>query len=202
MDKILQILCLTVRPTCTDNCGMKIWLCLWMNHTEIKFSCYHDSETWYCSGKTKIQDFEPKTYSFSFCNECKREEPGNLYGLYYNVTIYDELNETSCLRMGGGGLRRWRIDRCERSPPYAAIPNQIGDTDPGWDITPDGPDPGSPGPSHRSRLPQKVSLKHCTSSFVMSWSLNVYHWRTKSSFPAGRRAWPSWMNVWACPLWL
>ena len=94
-----------------------------------KFSCYHDSETWYCSGRTRIQDFEPKSYSFSFCNECKREEPGNLNGLYYNVTIYDEHNKTSCVRMGGGGFRRWQINRCERSPPYAAIPNQIGDTD-------------------------------------------------------------------------
>ena len=112
-----------------------------------KFVCYHDYETWYCSGRTRIQDFEPKSYSFSFCYSCKqkepgyhgnlrglyKKEPGNLQGLYYNVTINNERNETSCVRMGssGGGVghRKLRIDRCARSPQYAAIPNQIGGTD-------------------------------------------------------------------------
>ena len=91
-----------------------------------KFFCYHDSETWHCIGKTKIQDFEPKSYSFSSCNKCGATH-GNLSGLYYNVTIYDESNKTSCvdLKMAKGQ----RIDRCERSYQYAAIPNQIGSTD-------------------------------------------------------------------------
>ena len=90
-----------------------------------KFICYHDSEYWYCKGKTKIQDFEPKSYSFSFCNSCGAIH-GNLSGLYYNVTIYDESNKTSCvdLNMAQGQ----RIDRCERSYQYAAVPNQIGGT--------------------------------------------------------------------------
>ena len=91
-----------------------------------KFICYHDSEYWHCSGKTRIQDFEPKSYSFSFCNECGKMD-GNLNGLYYNVTIFDESNRTSCvdLNMAQGK----RIGRCERSYQYAAIPNQIGGTD-------------------------------------------------------------------------
>ena len=91
-----------------------------------KFICHHDSNSWYCSGKTRIQDFEPKSYSFSFCNECG-ERHGNLSGLHYNVTIYDESNKTSCvdLKMAKGQ----RIDCCERSYQYAAIPNQIGNTD-------------------------------------------------------------------------
>ena len=91
-----------------------------------KFICYHDSEYWHCSGKTKIQDFEPKSYSFSFCNSCGAKH-GNLSGLYYNVTIFDESNKTSCvdLNMAQGQ----RIDRCERSYQYAAVPNQIGGTD-------------------------------------------------------------------------
>ena len=90
-----------------------------------KFICYHNNETWHCSGKTKIQDFEPKSYSFSFCNSCGAAH-GNLSGLYYNVTIYDESNKTSCadLNMKQGQ----RIDRCERSYQYAAIPNQAGGT--------------------------------------------------------------------------
>ena len=91
-----------------------------------KFICYTNSSTWHCKGKTKIQDFEPKSYSFSFCNSCGARH-GNLNGLYYNVTIYDESNKTSCvdLKMAQGQ----RIDRCERSYQFAAIPNQIGGTD-------------------------------------------------------------------------
>ena len=91
-----------------------------------KFICYHDSKSWNCSGKTTIQDFEPKSYSFSFCVWCGQTH-GNLSGLYYNVTIYDESNKTSCvdLKMAQGQ----RIDRCKRSYQYAAIPNQIGGTD-------------------------------------------------------------------------
>ena len=91
-----------------------------------KFICYHDSEYWYCKGKTKIQDFEPKSYSFSFCNECDKIH-GNLNGLYYNVTIYDESNKTSCVDLNLAPGKR--IGRCKRSYQYAAIPNQIGYTD-------------------------------------------------------------------------
>ena len=90
-----------------------------------KFICYYDSESWYCSGKTKIQDFEPK--SFSFCFDCGKVHRGNLNGLYYNVTIYDESNKTSCVDLNM--TQGQRIDRCERSYQYAAIPNQIGGTD-------------------------------------------------------------------------
>ena len=92
-----------------------------------KFICYREAGIWYCSGKTRIQDFEPKSYSFSFCFDCDKKYKGNLNGLWYNVTIYDEPNKTSCvdLKMAQGQ----RIDRCERSYQYAAIPNQIGGTD-------------------------------------------------------------------------
>ena len=92
-----------------------------------KFFCYHDSDTWYCNGKTKVQDFEPKIYFFSFGFGCNETYSGSLNGLWYNVTIYDESNKTSCvdLKMKQGQ----RIDRCERSYQYATIPNQIGGTD-------------------------------------------------------------------------
>ena len=37
-----------------------------------KFFCYENetNKIYHCRGITKIQDFEPKSYSFSFCNEC------------------------------------------------------------------------------------------------------------------------------------
>ena len=92
-----------------------------------KFICYKDANIWYCSGKTKIQDFEPKSYSFSVCFDCHDVQSGNLNGLYYNVTIYDESNRTSCVDLK---MAQWqRIDQCERSYQFAAIPNQVGGTD-------------------------------------------------------------------------
>ena len=92
-----------------------------------KFICYREAGIWYCKGKTRIQDFEPKSYSFSFCFDCEKKYKGNLNGLWYNVTIYDESNKTSCVDMKM--VQGQRIDRCERSYQYAAIPNQIGGTD-------------------------------------------------------------------------
>ena len=53
--------------------------------------------------------------------------PGNLNGLIYNVSIYDESNKTSCVDLDL--KNRKRIYHCERFYQYAAIPNQIGNTE-------------------------------------------------------------------------
>ena len=88
--------------------------------------CSTTCKTWNCGGYITIQDFEPKPYFFSLGFECKNNR--NLKGLKYEVTIYDESNETSCVN-----LDKWkqvetrRIDRCDISYQYAAIPNQFGD---------------------------------------------------------------------------
>ena len=97
-----------------------------LNEPYRKAICYKESKTWFCSMKTKIQDFEPKTYSFSLCNEC-HQSSGNLFGLFYNVSIYGESNKTSCVDLKR--KKRLRIDRCERFYRYGAIPNQIGNTE-------------------------------------------------------------------------
>ena len=47
--------------------------------------------------------------------------------MWYNVTIYDESNNTSCVDLDLA--QRQRIDQCERSYQFAAIPNQVGGTD-------------------------------------------------------------------------
>ena len=77
-------------------------------------------------GIIEIQDFEPKSYFFSLGFECG-ERKGNLKGLKYEVTIYDESNQISCNDLSKVDAER--IDRCDRSYQYAAIPNQVGDTD-------------------------------------------------------------------------
>ena len=46
-----------------------------------KFSCYKEDGFTKCQGKTKIQDFEPKSYSFSFASKCGKNV--NLNGLQY-----------------------------------------------------------------------------------------------------------------------
>ena len=78
-------------------------------------------------GSIKIQDFEPKSYFFSLGTECDTTGK-NLKGLKYDVTIYDESNQIRCIEMNKVDAER--IDRCDRSYRYAAIPNQVGDTDP------------------------------------------------------------------------
>ena len=78
-------------------------------------------KTWSCSGSTKIQDFEPKSYSFSVgydCNEAKT----SLKGMYYSVTVDNESNKTSCVDFKP-------VEHCDLGYWYAAIPNQMGDTE-------------------------------------------------------------------------
>ena len=83
-------------------------------------------EYWSCHGRTKIQDFEPRTYSFSLGFECD-ETKASLKGIYYNVTIPDESNQTNCVNLNK--VEAERLDNCELNYQYAAIPNQVGDTD-------------------------------------------------------------------------
>ena len=90
-----------------------------------KFWCNHKGGMKVCHGRTKIQDFEPKSYFFSLGIECNTTK--NLKGLKYEVTIYSESNETSCVDLNKVDAER--MDRCDRSYQYAAIPNQVGGTD-------------------------------------------------------------------------
>ena len=91
-----------------------------------KFWCNHKGWMKVCQGRTKIQDFEPKSYFFSLGFECNVTK-GNLKGLKYDVTIYDESNKTSCMNLN---LRQGqRTDLCELGYQYAAFPNPVGDTD-------------------------------------------------------------------------
>ena len=90
-----------------------------------KFLCNRKGGMKVCHGRTKIQDFEPKSYFFSLGFECN-ERKGNLKGLKYEVTIYDESNETSCVDLNS--TSEFLTDHCDKSYRYAAIPNQFGDT--------------------------------------------------------------------------
>ena len=105
-----------------SNKDLAIPLCV--RYTE-KFWCNRKGWMKVCHGRTKIQDFEPKVYSFSLgfkCNEAK----GNLNGLKYDVTIYDESNKTSCVNLNL--TQGQRIDLCQLGYQYVAFPNQVGHT--------------------------------------------------------------------------
>ena len=91
-----------------------------------KFWCNHKGGMKVCQGRTKIQDFEPKSYFFSLGFECNVTK-GNLKGLKYDVTIYDESNKTSCMNLNL--TQGQRTDLCELGYQYAAFPNPVGDTD-------------------------------------------------------------------------
>ena len=46
-----------------------------------------------------IQDYKPRHFSFSFGFYCKQKLSKSLKGLWYNVSLYSQTNETSCLPM-------------------------------------------------------------------------------------------------------
>ena len=51
------------------------------------------SKTWNCHGEFEIQDFKATPYLFSIGYECG-DTAGNLEGLFYKVTIFDESGTT------------------------------------------------------------------------------------------------------------
>ena len=88
----------------------------------VKCNC----KTWSCYGRTQIQDFEPKSYSFSVGFGCGVTK-ASLKGMEYDVTIENESNKTRCVDLKS--VKKERMDLCDLDYRYAAIPNQLGDTD-------------------------------------------------------------------------
>ena len=58
-------------------------------------------ETIFCTGKTTIQDYIPRQYSFSIGSDCKSLRKASLNGVYFNITIkrnesHEVLKNTLC----------------------------------------------------------------------------------------------------------
>ena len=91
------------------------------NCTEDSYGIVH------CRGETKIQDYIPRTYGFSFGYRCTpyNEKCANrsLKGLQYNMTIYSQTNETQCISMAPVEMH-FRI--CSKFYPYMSLPNLAG----------------------------------------------------------------------------
>ena len=76
----------------------------------------------HCRGETKIQDYIPRNYGFSFgfrCEEIKR----SLKGLQYNMTIHSQTNETQCQSMAAVELR---TEMSAKRYWHMSLPNLVG----------------------------------------------------------------------------
>ena len=82
-----------------------------------------DTDIMHCYGKTTIQDYIPRYYGFSLGFTCEQPIKGSLRGISYNISLYDETNQTQCLQMPT------LIDEyyCAKLYNYMSLPNLIGD---------------------------------------------------------------------------
>ena len=90
------------------------------------------SDSVHCSGTTTVQDFEPKNYFFEFSLDCRDIRSSlksstrlrTLEGISYNISIYDETNDTACYP-----LEKVQGFDCSEFYPKFTFPNLVGDSD-------------------------------------------------------------------------
>ena len=88
----------------------------------------------HCYGETKIQDYIPRTYGFSFGYRCRpydeKRANRSLKGLQYNMTIYGQTNKTQCssMAMAETGFSD-EIRICSRLYSHMSLPNLVGNPD-------------------------------------------------------------------------
>ena len=79
--------------------------------------CKVNSDHRLCEGTKRIQDYIPRHYYFSFGIDCDRK--GSLQGLFYNISILEQSNDTECLLMPVE-------PECKKYYSYTSTPNLIG----------------------------------------------------------------------------
>ena len=78
-----------------------------------------------CSGKTIVRDFLPRDFSFSFFSCLKNcSQKGSLLGMHFNVSIYDQSNETKCIDVSGS-----KIVECLKHYSHTAVLTWLTNTD-------------------------------------------------------------------------
>ena len=88
-----------------------------------------------CHGNTSIQDYTPRYYGFSFGFNCGRDQQTeSLMGLAFNVSIFNESNETSCFKIPKYTPYHDTPDlvKCATYYTHTSLPNMIGDPD--WEF--------------------------------------------------------------------
>ena len=82
-----------------------------------------DSDMLHCKGRAMIQDYVPRNYGFSFGYDCMYSERPSLRGLSFNVTISEQTNKTTCIKIP-------EIDysffKCHKLYNYSSLPSMIG----------------------------------------------------------------------------
>ena len=84
-----------------------------------------DDETVHCNGKTIIQDYKVWNYAFSFGFDCDHSERPSLKGLSFNISIFDQANQTKCSPMPGDIKQL----PCGKFYDHVSLRNLTGDSD-------------------------------------------------------------------------
>ena len=83
-----------------------------------------DSDLLHCKGRTIIQDVVPRNYGFSIRYHCKAALRPSLCGLFFNFTISEQTNKTTCTKVP---KHDEGIFKCHEFYTYTSLPNFIGD---------------------------------------------------------------------------
>ena len=76
-------------------------------------------DTIHCTGNITIQDYKPRSFSFSFGFNCDEIIPdSSLERLDYNLTIHEQTNETNCISLPRSGFHQ-----------HGLLPDLIGGED-------------------------------------------------------------------------
>ena len=79
-----------------------------------------------CNAKIKISDYKARDYAFSIGFDCDLVDKRSLKGTMYNMTIYDQTNETKWEPITYDLVDRMNID-CSQFYPLTSFPNLMGD---------------------------------------------------------------------------
>ena len=86
-------------------------------------SCDFEDHILECHGKTTVQDYKPRHFAFSFGFHCEENfnHPQTLKGLTFNITLYEESNNTEC-----STVKDYALFSCARFYTHNTFPNLVG----------------------------------------------------------------------------
>ena len=79
----------------------------------------------FCTGKTTIQDYIPRQYSFSIGFDCKSLRKASLNGVYFNISISQQANHTKCSKIPHAQSQAMSLN-CLKLYSTTSFPNPVG----------------------------------------------------------------------------
>ena len=107
------------------NCSVRTYAQVKYDHLHNEFkdhvhkACYRNGNILRCSQSRSIQDYKPRHFAFSFGFYCEHKLSKSLKGLWYNVSVYSQTNETICSTMPGN------VPYCSKFYNQVSHPNLI-----------------------------------------------------------------------------